>query len=111
MWALDVDTADDQIDAKVSSVSEGLRRKSASGHLDSALRVSIVPVHFELPLNPLGNMVAISGGTSTAAVDIWGQVMDLEAVLVSNSGSSGRPGISSDSNTVLKNKWLTSDLL
>jgi hypothetical protein len=71
--------------------------------LNSALRMGVEPMHFKLSLDSLGNMVAIGGSTGTAAVNVRGEIMNFEAVLVTNSGSSSGSCISSDSNTILKN--------
>tara|TARA_B110001450_G_C17543152_1_gene449458 strand:- start:207 stop:482 length:276 start_codon:yes stop_codon:yes gene_type:complete len=65
--------------------------------------MGVEPVHLKLSLDSLSNVVAISGSSSTTAVNIWGEIMDFEAVLVTDSGSSSRPCISSDSDTILKN--------
>lgn len=71
--------------------------------MNSALRMGVEPMHFKLSLDSLGNMIAIGGSTGTAAVNVRGEIMNFEAVLVTNSGSSSRSCISSDSNTILKN--------
>ena len=47
-------------------------------------------------------MIAVGGGTSTAAEDIRGKVVNLLAVLVTYDGATCRSGVCSQYHTVLK---------
>jgi hypothetical protein len=87
--------------SQVPSVLEGLSLEATSSHLNPVLGMRVKPVHFELAPDPLSDVVAISSCSSSASVDIWGQVMNLEAVLVTDGLSTGGSGISCDTNAIL----------
>jgi len=94
-------TTDDEMDTNVATVLEAVLGESSDSVENSVVTVSVESVELQFAFDHFSDVVAISSGSSTAAEDVWGEVMDLLAVLITDDAASGGTGVSCKSDSFL----------
>jgi hypothetical protein len=97
----DIDTAENKSGADVALVAEQIALEHGHGRSNTSFAVGGHAMQFELCADHLGGGLGIGSRSSTTAVDVLGNVVDLFAVLVAHRGTTCGSSISTKNDTAL----------
>lgn len=93
--------AEHESGAHVALVAEKVPLELCDSRDDACLTTEVQGQDFELAGHHSGHSLGVSGSASTAAPDVWRDVVDLLAVLVAHGVALGCAGVSSKHNAIL----------